>query len=247
MMNDERSGEWRVESGQKTIHYPLSTIHSSHYGDVRRLIRDGDLLLFRQRGLIAAAGRGRHSHAGKAAWWGDDLFLLEVLRLAGGRAVTLSSQVRRWPQRYDVYEVNPENRWPEYDRAGATRFMKRLCGCDYGYWNLATAALLHLPLVRHWINPEKEDWDSRHNDCPPRRHRGHGEEKKLSSLSSSSVSSVPPWCIHLQRPPFCSHACAMADRLGGGVDPVKHLADRLTEPADLARSPFYRYRFTLEP
>jgi hypothetical protein len=49
------------------------------------------------------------------------------------------------------------------------------------------------------------------------------------------------------RPPFCSHACAMADRQGGGVDPVPHLADRFTEPADLARSPFYRYRFTLLP
>ena len=49
-----------------------------------------------------------------------------------------------------------------------------------------------------------------------------------------------------RRPPFCSQACVMADRLGGGVDPVPHLADRLTEPADLARSPFYRYRFTLE-
>jgi hypothetical protein len=47
------------------------------------------------------------------------------------------------------------------------------------------------------------------------------------------------------RPPFCSQACAMSDRIGGGVDPVPHLADRLTLPADLARSPFYRYRFTL--
>ncbi len=47
------------------------------------------------------------------------------------------------------------------------------------------------------------------------------------------------------QPPYCSQACAMADRLGGRVDPVPHLADRLTEPADLARSPFYRYRFTL--
>ena len=46
-------------------------------------------------------------------------------------------------------------------------------------------------------------------------------------------------------PPFCSQACAMSDRIGGGVDPVPHLADRLTLPADLARSPFYRYRFTL--
>ena len=33
----------------------------------------------------------------------------------------------------------------------------------------------------------------------------------------------------------------------GGVDPVPHLADRLTEPADLARSPFYKYRCTLLP
>lgn len=49
------------------------------------------------------------------------------------------------------------------------------------------------------------------------------------------------------RPPFCSHACAWADRVGGGVDPVPHLADRLTEPADLARSQFYEYRFTLVP
>ena len=37
------------------------------------------------------------------------------------------------------------------------------------------------------------------------------------------------------RPPFCSQACVMADRIGGGVDPVPHLADRLTEPADLAQ------------
>jgi hypothetical protein len=45
-------------------------------------------------------------------------------------------------------------------------------------------------------------------------------------------------------PPFCSQAVSMACRLGG-VDPVPHLADRLTEPADLARSAFFQYRFTL--
>ena len=46
--------------------------------------------------------------------------------------------------------------------------------------------------------------------------------------------------------PYCSHAQAMADR-AAGFDPVPYLADRLTEPGDLARSLFYRYRFTLEP
>jgi hypothetical protein len=47
-------------------------------------------------------------------------------------------------------------------------------------------------------------------------------------------------------PPFCSQAVAAADR-AGGVDPVPNLADRLTEPADLARSAFFNYRFTLIP
>lgn len=47
------------------------------------------------------------------------------------------------------------------------------------------------------------------------------------------------------RPPFCSQAVVMAERLAGGVDPVPHLADRLTEPSDLAQSPFYEYQMTL--
>jgi len=46
--------------------------------------------------------------------------------------------------------------------------------------------------------------------------------------------------------PVCSQAVARACR-AGGVDPVPNLADRLTEPGDLARSVFFRYRFTLFP
>ena len=48
------------------------------------------------------------------------------------------------------------------------------------------------------------------------------------------------------RPPFCSQAVSIADR-AGGIDPVPNLADRLTEPADLSRTTFYAYRFTLVP
>lgn len=177
----------------------------------RSAIRDGDLLLFRRRGLISAAGRGEHSHAAKAAWWGDDLFCVEVREWHGGRAVTLESQVAKYAGRIDVYQANAAERWPEYDRARATQFMRRLAGCDYGYAAVLSAAMLHLPFVRLAIRAEVDDHAI---DC---------------------------------RPPFCSHACALADRIGGGVDPVPHLADRLTEPADLARSPFYCYRFTLAP
>jgi hypothetical protein len=179
--------------------------------DARPHIADGDLLLFRRRGLIAIAGRGAHSHAGKAAWWGDDLFCLEMRELHGGRAVTMESQVRKYPGRIDLYHANPANRWPEYDRTRSTMLMRRLAGCDYGYAAVLAAAMLHLPFIRMAVRAEVED---------------------------SAID---------RRPPFCSQACATADRVGGGVDPVPHLADRLTEPADLARSPFYQYAFTLIP
>jgi hypothetical protein len=181
--------------------------------DVADDIRDGDLLLFRGRGavarLIGVAGRSEYSHAARAVWWGNDLFCCEVRELRGGRAVTLASQVRRFPGLIDVFEVNPSNRWREYNRRGAVRYMRRLAGCDYGYLGVLQAALRHAPLWRFLVHPDSDD------------QRAPGQ------------------------PPFCSQASTMADRLGGGVDPVPHLADRLTEPADLARSPFYRYRFTL--
>lgn len=179
--------------------------------DARPHIADADLLLFRRHNLIAVAGRGDHSHAAKAAWWGDELFCLEVREWHGGRAVTLASQVKKFPGRIDLYRVNAHQRWPEFDRTRSTHFMRRLAGCDYGYAAVLAAAMLHLPFVRMAVRAEVDD---------------------------SAID---------RRPPFCSHACAMADRLGGGVDPVPHLADRLTEPADLARSPFYEYLCTLTP
>lgn len=190
---------------------PLRKSRIVVYREVRHRIRDGDLLLFRRCAWIAALGRGEHSHAAKAAWWDGDLFCLEVRAWHGGRAVPLSSQVRRYPGQIDVFQVNPEDRWPHYDRRGAVRYMRRLAGCDYGYGGVVRAALRHLPLVR------------------------------LLAWAEADDPAQDP------RPPFCSHACALADRLGGGVDPVPFLADRLTEPADLARSPFYRYQFTLVP
>ena len=186
-----------------------SELQHVSYGNVRSQIADGDLLLFRRRGLISIAGRGEHSHAAKAAWWGDDLFCLEVRELHGGRAVTLSSQVRKYPGQIDVYAANPDRPLAGVRSRRRCAVMRRLAGCPYGYAGVAAAALVHLPFVRLFAEVDVHD------------------------MSAST------W------PPFCSQACAMSDRIGGGVDPVPHLADRLTLPADLARSPFYRYRFTL--
>ena len=178
-----------------------------------RAIGDGDLLLFRGHGLlshlIGSAGRSNYTHAARAVWWGDVLFCCEVRELKGGRAVTLESQVCKYAEAIDVFETNPDGRWPEYDRRGAVDYMRRLAGCDYGYLGVLRAAVRHIPLWRCLVRPDTDD---------------------------QRVTSEPP---------FCSEACALADRIGGHVDPVPHLADRVTEPADLARSPFYRYRFTL--
>ena len=176
-------------------------------------ILDGDLVLFRSRGLVSLAGRGVHSHVGKAAWWHGRLFLLEVREFYGGRAVLLESQVKKRPGGIDVFRANPDNRWPAYRRDKAVAVMQRFAGCDYGYWNVLMAALTHLPGLRWFARPDGNDLSETEN---------------------------------IVRPPFCSQACAIADRIGGGIDPVPHLADRFTEPADLARSVFYKYLFTLK-
>lgn len=51
---------------------PQNAVQLVSYRDARPQIGDGDLLLYRRRGLISIAGRGDHSHAAKAAWWGHD-------------------------------------------------------------------------------------------------------------------------------------------------------------------------------
>lgn len=191
------------------------------YVAVRDEIADGDLFLWRSGSvlhshMIAAAGRGKYSHAEKAVWLRSsnrgrpelDVLLSAGMLVGGGRLVPLSDLVRRYPGRIDWFSVNPRNRWPQYDQVAATAFMARLVGQSYGFLGLALTALRHIPVVRQFL-PVPDD-----GDCP-------------------------------KRPPFCSHACAMADRIGGGVDPVPHLADRLTEPNDLARSHLYLYQATL--
>jgi hypothetical protein len=177
--------------------------------EVRDDIADADLLLFRRWGLISIAGRSPYSHGAMAAWWGDDLMVLEVREWHGGRAVTLASQVKRFPGRIDVYRCGSWPRWPEFDRDAAVAMMRRFMGCRYGWGAVLRVAMCHLPIVRLFARVPAYD--------PAKR-----------SL-----------------PPFCTDVISLSIRDGGGVDPVPNLADRATEPGDLARSPFFEYQFTL--
>lgn len=124
-------------------------------------ILDADLLLFRSSGLVSkmirVAGRGVHSHAAKASWHHGRLMCLEVRELIGGRAVTLESQVRKYPRQIDVFRANAHNRWPDWDRKASDDYMASLAGVEYGYRALAVSALMHLPVVRWVVKPPTDD------------------------------------------------------------------------------------------
>ncbi len=131
------------------------------YSAVRAEIPDGAILLRRagpwlSSRLIGLSTGTPYCHAGMAGWWGDVLLCLETLQFHGGRAVTLSSQVRRYPGRWDVYEVRsspmlglPFNPW------GAVQDMIRGTGEPYGWGSLLAAAVrrvLRMPLTDDTLN-----------------------------------------------------------------------------------------------
>lgn len=182
--------------------------------EAKASIQDADLLLFRGKGIVSrfirTFGRGKYSHAAKASWIKGELFCLEVREWRGGRAVTLSSQVQKFPGQIDVFETNAI-KLPDYNRVKADDLMLRFAGIEYGYWDIIGTAFLHAWGIRLIAQANVDD---------------------------EFVS---------KRPPYCSAACAIADRVGGGVDPVPNLADKITEPSDLARSQLYKYRCTLMP
>lgn len=180
-------------------------------------IRTADLLLFRPRWwalhsrLICVAGRTDYCHAGMASRSDSGVVSCLEMVASGGRETLLFEQVEWYPGLIDVYDANPENRWPRFNRIAALSVMRSFVSRRYGWRNMVRVSLLHLPFVRLFVRPETDDQ------------------------------------IESGRSPFCSHAVVLADRIGGGVDSVPGLADRLTEPGDLARSLFFKYRFTLIP
>ena len=129
------------------------------YNQARPDIRTGALLLWRGRGIVSkfirVAGRSKYSHAGMAMWVHGILLCLEVREFAGGRAVTLSSQVRRFPSQIDVFNPNPA--FEQFDAIGAARAMLRKSGNEYSYGGIALASLIHLPVVRLYFEPGDDE------------------------------------------------------------------------------------------
>ena len=156
-----RSRRMAASHQQLTNPQPHTTMNEpihADYADVRREIRNGDLLLFRRRNvltrLIAVAGRSQYVHAAMAGWWHDRLMCVEMTA-GGGRAQLLSNIVEQWPGVIDVYEANAERR--RFSRRRALLAMIGITGRRYGWANLARAALLHLPAFRFLVHPNTND------------------------------------------------------------------------------------------
>jgi len=124
-------------------------------------IQTGDLLLFRSRGLIAWAGRGRHSHAAMAAWWSGELFCMEVREWKGGRAVTLQSQVELYPASIDHYRIAQPvaiaGHCPEFNRLRALEEMQKFMGQPYGWRSVSRLALRRCLGIRFCIPINLDD------------------------------------------------------------------------------------------
>ena len=170
----------------------------------RARILEGDLLLFRKKGLLAwitaRGGRSIYSHVGMAGKMGGRVMCLQTIHRRGAEAVLLKNLVKK--RQIDLFRV-----MDDFNRRRAVREMIELTGKPYGVRAVLRVALRKFPFIRWFVRPDMND-------------ESNGDL------------------------PFCSHAVARA-YCRAGLDPVPQLANRLTEPADLARSACFKYQSTL--
>ncbi|MBQ7110002.1 MAG: hypothetical protein IJO06_02175 [Thermoguttaceae bacterium] len=210
-------------------------------------LRDADLFLVQTGGPIPWLGRGLHGHVATFARWGGEPFVLET-RPGGGRAVPLDAFLRRNPSRVDVFRPNPDGRWPEYRPEKCVAFLRRALSARYGWRGVCSAALARLPFVRLlWRDDYFNDGDVS-TQYKPKTFFEIATDFLTPTCERERLDEIWRFDRELQRRAslHCAEARALADRYAG-VDPVPWLNDRFVEPADLARSPFYRYQFTFAP
>lgn len=184
-------------------------------------IDDGDLLLFRRWGLISKYGRGIYSHAAMAAWWPG----ATVEIYAGERTLEstlMCLEVREWYGGRAVTLASQVKKNP-----GRIDVYKPLV--SYKKRCLAVHAML----------------------------QKLGKPYSYADVVRAALAHVPMARMLLPadrrdtnggesgRPEHCSGAIANAWRIGPHLDAVPNLADRATEPSDLARSLLFLYKCTL--
>lgn len=180
------------------------------YAEARELIRDGDVLLFKARGPVAAVirwgTRSEFSHAALAVWMRlggtgerDRLMLVESRERRGCRMIPLSSAVKSGAR---ISWFAPREGDGRIDRRPIVAAAIDRLGAPYGWWSIVRDAFGRLPLL-------SLVWRRR--------------QYSTDDLEDPGVRVK------------CSTLVALAWR-AAGVDLVPNLADRSTDPGDLARS-----------
>ena len=188
------------------------------YSEAKPLIEEGDILMFRGKGiiswLITRYGSGVHSHVGMAHWDGPSLQCVEFREFKGGRSVALRRQIAQNPDRIDVFRAaghieyeQRQHRLTSDVQSELSQTMLALTGLPYGWRNIWKLAKHYLPFFR--LDPQ--------------------------NLKDDDLTNIF----------VCSTAVAYAYR-SCYVDPVPYLADVAVTPPDLARSALFEYQFTLQ-
>lgn len=214
----------------------MNKLNIQNYSEIKKYINEGDILLFRGKGLTAKAiGLGSESsytHVGIASWFNGyantNIGILECVEFregSGGRSVNLAQQVEKNSERIDVYRPNPffyscqydENKdnyvftKKKFDGKAVTRIMRRMTGLPYGWRRIWWMAKNKIPLLR-WFTDR-------------------------SSLMIDDLDDI----VY----PVCSTAVAYSFN-SNGYDLVRNRSDQWTEPGDIARSTQINYLFTLK-
>lgn len=124
------------------------------YDDVRSQIRNGDVFMYRGKGIqstiIQWVTRSPYSHAGISAWWNERLMVME----AKGNGVVVSPFSRSVGQYHgDVEWFGSAQEISEEDRLKMVIFAQAELGKTYGRWK---AILLGLQTLFQ-RNPDKRD------------------------------------------------------------------------------------------
>ena len=114
----------------------MTLAETTKYTAVRDQIRSGDMFFFRPESWYSPTG-----HIGMAVWRKSDqctLCISESREGVGGRTVSLSSQIRKYPGRIDV--LTPTDDCPRVLRERAATVAFNWAGHSYAYWRIVAMA-----------------------------------------------------------------------------------------------------------
>jgi len=208
----------------------INPIYVPYREKARDLIQEGDVLLFRGRGIVSKAiqkvTQGRYSHVGLASWHSNDNNILELVEFRewkGGRTTNFSRNLEKFDRQIDVYRVlSPKKvvtfnqddlsfseRWVNFNPHDVTYELRKMTGLPYGLRRIWWMAKFYMFGLRFLINdPTIYDDESREVVFP---------------VCSTAVAAC-----------FSKH----------GFDLIQNRSDERTTPVDIARSPLLSYMFT---